>query len=310
MMAQIEPMRVRAYQSRGATVYVGDPREVAIPHEGWGGKCIPPATELCTDQPLTSAVAARTLGTVAGLTAGTCALWTAQLSAALNFFGHRLHLLLCGKPASAIAEVPALRSRRPEQAHIERLQFVFQRLQLSDSPSGVRDLVSDQVTKAATLGVYVDIRAAQELMDLMQGQTQPLGPLNELDSTKRLAPIDAIAGLGPLDRLKQADSLVVAQSRGGNACKLRQLPDMHCGVAHGVDPTPSTGLEGQALPGSRIHNFTTCSTPLPTSTPLRQVIRGIAHTSKRASAPIKRSAAASDAGQRLMTPARETKEAA
>src|SRR5262245_59892531 len=148
-----------------------------------------------------SAPAAGAISAVAGLTLDAAAVRATELGAAHDFFGHDLHLLFGWQPAGAITDMAVLQyrrpedARRPEEAHIERLQLLVQGLQLADAPSGVRDLVSDQVPQMVALRADVCGRTGEKLAHLPQGETQSLGAKEELQPPDNLHAVQPIAGV-------------------------------------------------------------------------------------------------------------------
>jgi hypothetical protein len=214
--------------------------------DGWG---IGPAPWLnASGLPAAStSVAARTLRTVARLTLGASTARAAELPATRDLFGHDFHLLFCGQPAGAIAEVAALASRAPDESDVERLQLQILGGELCDAPSGVRDLVSDQMSETVAFRTSVLARASQQLTHLLQREAECLCAQEELKPANGIRAVHAVAGICPRGRRDQAFFLVVANSRGGDANELRQFPDLHPVLAHGWDATPSTWVQGQAL---------------------------------------------------------------
>lgn len=93
-----------------------------------------------------AACATGALGAVARLALAAGTARAAELTAALDFFGHRSHLLFCRQPERAIAHVATVRSWCPEKAHVQGLQLSAEILEFGDSPLGVRNLVSDQMS--------------------------------------------------------------------------------------------------------------------------------------------------------------------
>lgn len=184
---------------------------------------------------------------VARLTLDAATAWAANLAATRDLLGHDLHLLICWQPAGAIADVAALWSRRPEEAHVERLQLLVQGLQLGDAPSGIGDFVSDQVPQLAALRAGIRAGAGEKLSHFLQGEAQSLGSKQELQPPNDLWAVYAVASLGPRGCRNQSFPLVVANGRGGDADELRQLADSHPVLAHNRDATPSTWVQGQAL---------------------------------------------------------------
>ena len=214
--------------------------------DGWG---IGPAPWLdaSSHRAASASVAARTLRTVAWLTLDAGTARAAQLPAARDFFGHDFHLLFCGQPAGAIAEVATVGSQAPEESDVERLQLLIQDSELCDAPSGVRDFVSDQVPETVAFRTSVYAPAGQQITHLLQRDAERLRAKEELKPANGIRAVHAVAGVGPRGRRDQAFFLVVANSRGGDANELRQFPDLHPVLAHGWDATPSTWVQGQAL---------------------------------------------------------------
>lgn len=193
-----------------------------------------------------ASVAAGAFRAVARLTLGAAAVWAASLAATRDFLGHDLHLLFCRQPTGAIAHVTALRSGRPEEAYVERLQLLIQGPQLGDAPAGVRDLVSDQVPQTVALRTGIRAWADEKLTYLLQGEAQSLGAKEELQPPNSLWAVYAVASLGPRGWCNQSFLLVVANGRRGDADELRQLADSHPVLAHNRDATPSTWVQRQA----------------------------------------------------------------
>jgi hypothetical protein len=203
------------------------------------------AAEQTPSEAPASALAAWTFRAVAGLALDACALRAAELAAAGDLLGHRVHLLVGGQPAGTVPDVPALRPRRAEQPHVERLQLLVEGLEFGDSRSGARDLVGDQVAEAGSLSSDVSTRVGQELADLAQSEAEALGSLDELEASECLRSVQAVAGLRPHGRAQQPGLLVVPQRRGRHPGAPRELPDPNPRCLHVPDGTPSSPLEGQ-----------------------------------------------------------------
>lgn len=106
--------------------------------------------ELDTTDRQPSSLTAGAVRTVAGFAVRASTARAAQLFATRNLFGHHVHLLFGGQPAGAVSDVPAVRSRRPEQPHVEGPQLPFESCQLRDPLPRLGQL--DQMAQTIALG--------------------------------------------------------------------------------------------------------------------------------------------------------------
>lgn len=206
----------------------------------------PPAELDRAGRPGASSLTAGAVRTVARFALRASTARAAQLSATHNLFGHHVHLFFCRQPAGAVPDVPAVRSRRPEQPHVEGPQLPFESRQLRDPLPRLGQLVRDQMAQTIALGSDICVWAGHELAYLPLGEAQSLRALDEPKPVDRRRTVDPVTTPAPVDRLHQSRPFVVAKSRGRNADQARQLADSHLALDHGRDATPSTALQGQA----------------------------------------------------------------
>ena len=90
----------------------------------------------------------------------------------------------------------AVRTGHPQEPHVKRLQFLVEGLQLRNPRPSLSELVSHQVTKTVALSADIRCGAGQELTDLLEGEAESLGTLDELKPANCLRPVLAVAGLG------------------------------------------------------------------------------------------------------------------
>jgi hypothetical protein len=202
--------------------------------------------ELDTTDRQRSSLTAGAVRTVARFAVRASTARAAQLSATRNLFGHHVHLLFGGQPAGAVSDVPAVRSRRPEQPHVEGPQLPFESRQLRDPLPRLGQLVRDQMAQTIALGSDICMWAGHEFAYLPHRKAQSLRPLDKLEAVDRRPTVDPVTTPAPVGRLHQPRTFVVAKSRGRNADQARQLADSHLALHHGPDATPSTTLQGQA----------------------------------------------------------------
>ena len=126
-----------------------------------------------------------------------------------------------GRAIARVGELAAIQERQPQPMHSVR---PARSRSSSAIRSSIREVQPLESPTSPAVGGPVAGQLVELLLDLVQGEPDPLGEDDEGDPPKRGAGIAAVTRAGPFGA-DQAPILVEAQGGGGDAAPLRHLAD-------------------------------------------------------------------------------------